>query len=146
LRGEQQMHLAGQADQPAFVGSLAGRALLVDMAKFGHAALLDAYHHLITKWHGAADFRLWAAVSCSAPQRVSQPYLDDLPSISGSHDLPFYAHMLETKLQRVFGGERLGGRSLVRYAADLGMLTARLNIIHALFLVVILTVFMATNS
>jgi cytosine/adenosine deaminase-related metal-dependent hydrolase len=42
--------------------------------------------------------------------------------------------MLETRLQRVFGQERLGGRSLVRYTADLGLLSDRMNIIHAIWI------------
>jgi 5-methylthioadenosine/S-adenosylhomocysteine deaminase len=43
--------------------------------------------------------------------------------------------MLETKLQRVLGLEqpRFGGRSLVRYAADLGILSERMNVIHAIW-------------
>ncbi len=43
--------------------------------------------------------------------------------------------MLETKLQRVLAREQLrfAGRSLVRYAADLGCLSERMNIIHAIW-------------
>ncbi len=40
--------------------------------------------------------------------------------------------MLETKLQRVFGEEH-HGRSLVRYMKDLGVLSERMNIIHAVW-------------
>jgi cytosine/adenosine deaminase-related metal-dependent hydrolase len=75
-----------------------------------------------------------AAVSISAPQRVTPEYFAELDDISRAHDLPFYAHMLETRLQRVFGQERLGGPSLVRYTADLGLLSDRMNIIHAIWI------------
>ena len=78
-------------------------------------ALLDRYAHLIDTWHGAAGGRIKAAVSCSAPQRVSPDYFVQLDELSLSHDLPFYAHMLETRLQRVYGEECLQGRSLVQY-------------------------------
>jgi 5-methylthioadenosine/S-adenosylhomocysteine deaminase len=101
--------------------------------EFGRAALLDAYRHLISVWHGFDNFRLRAAVSCSAPQRVTVEYFEALDDLSRSHGLPFYAHMLETKLQRIFGQQRLNGRSLVRYTADLGLLSARMNIIHAIW-------------
>jgi 5-methylthioadenosine/S-adenosylhomocysteine deaminase len=97
--------------------------------------LLAAYDHLISRWHGAADGRLTAAVSISAPQRVSVPYFEALDELSRAHHLPFYAHMLETRAQRVLGqvATRFGGRSLVRYTADLGLLSDRMNVIHAVW-------------
>ena len=75
-----------------------------------------------------------AAVSCSAPQRVTPAYFAALDDLSRTHDLPFYIHMLETKLQRVLGDEKFGGRSLIRYVHDLGFLSDRLNIIHAVWI------------
>lgn len=96
-------------------------------------ALLDSYAHLIDTWHGAAGGRIKAAVSCSAPQRVSPDYFVQLDELSLSHDLPFYAHMLETRLQRVYGEEFLQGRSLVQYTHDLGLLSDRMNVIHAIW-------------
>jgi 5-methylthioadenosine/S-adenosylhomocysteine deaminase len=100
---------------------------------FGADDLLAAYDHLISTWHGFDGGRLKAAVSCSAPQRVTVPYFEALDALSRRHDLPFYAHMLETKLQRVFGAEHFAGRSLVRYTADLGLISERMNIIHAIW-------------
>jgi cytosine/adenosine deaminase-related metal-dependent hydrolase len=95
--------------------------------------LLDLYGHLIERWHGAADGRLTAAVSCSAPQRVSQDYFAALSELSRRHDLPFNIHILETKLQRVLGEVKYG-KSLVRYVHDLGLLDERMMVIHAIWL------------
>ncbi|WP_144759217.1 amidohydrolase family protein [Curtobacterium sp. 9128] len=100
--------------------------------------LLAAYDHLIGRWHGAAGGRLSAAVSISAPQRVSPEYWGALDDLSRTHDLPVFAHMLETRTQRALsapgsGQERFVGRSLVRYAADLGLLHDRVNVIHAVW-------------
>lgn len=95
--------------------------------------LLELYEHLISRWHGAADGRIKAAVSCSAPQRVSPDYFVQLDDLSLRHDLPFYAHMLETRLQRVYGEECLNGRSLVEYTHELGLLSDRMNVIHAIW-------------
>jgi cytosine/adenosine deaminase-related metal-dependent hydrolase len=95
--------------------------------------LLDLYAHLITRWHGAEDGRIGAAVSCSAPQRVSPAYFAALDALSREHGLPILAHMLETKLQRVLGEEKFGGRSLVRYTHDLGLLSERMQVIHAIW-------------
>ena len=75
--------------------------------------LLACYRHLISRWHGAQDGRLLAAVSCSAPQRVTPGYFRSLDALSREHGLAFYAHVLETKLQRVLGEEKFGGRSLI---------------------------------
>ena len=88
------------------------------------AQLLEAYDHLIGTWHGAADGRLRAAVSISAPQRVSLEYFAALDDLAERHGLPLYAHMLETKVQRTLMTEqpRFAGRSLVQYTADLGLL------------------------
>jgi cytosine/adenosine deaminase-related metal-dependent hydrolase len=96
--------------------------------------LMDCYRHLLTTWHGRAQGRLRAAVSCSAPQRVTRSYFHALDDLSRRHDLPFYVHVLETKLQRVLGEERFGGRSLIRYVHDERMLSDRLNIIHGIWI------------
>ncbi|MEU4242430.1 amidohydrolase family protein [Actinoplanes sp. NPDC026619] len=97
------------------------------------ADLLARYDHLISRWHGAEGGRLGAAVSISAPQRVSPDYFAALDDLSRRHRLPFYAHMLETKVQRTLAAEKHGGRSLVRYTADLGLLSDRMNVIHAVW-------------
>jgi 5-methylthioadenosine/S-adenosylhomocysteine deaminase len=94
--------------------------------------LLELYRHLIGTWEGAADGRLGAALSCSAPQRVTVPYLQALSSMSESKALPFNIHMLETKLQRVLGDEKYG-RSLVRYTADQGALGPHTVAIHGIW-------------
>ena len=121
-----------------FLADLLPDAMREELARppaFGKTALLAAYDHLIGTWHGYDGGRLRAAVSCSAPQRVSPDYFAALDDISQAHGLPFYAHMLETKLQRVLATEqpRFTGRSLVRYTADLGLLSARMNVIHAIW-------------
>jgi 5-methylthioadenosine/S-adenosylhomocysteine deaminase len=94
--------------------------------------LLDLYGHLIERWHHADDGRLAAAVSCSAPQRVTIDYLGALAELSRRRDLPFNLHLLETKLQRVLGEEKYQ-KSLVRYVADLGVLDERMQVIHAIW-------------
>jgi cytosine/adenosine deaminase-related metal-dependent hydrolase len=97
------------------------------------ADLLDLNGHLIDRWHGAAGGRLAAAVSCSAPQRVTPDYFAALSALSKRHDLPFNVHVLETKLQRVLGEEKYG-KSLVRYVHDLGLLDERMMVIHAIWI------------
>ncbi|WP_282343945.1 amidohydrolase family protein [Pseudomonas sp. PS02288] len=94
--------------------------------------LLALYDYLLQRWHGAEDGRLGAAVSCSAPQRVTADYLQALGALSRRHGLPFNIHVLETKLQRVLGEEKYG-KSLVRYLADQNILDPLCQIIHAIW-------------
>lgn len=101
-------------------------------APMDSAGLLACYRHLIERWHGTAGGRLRAAVSCSAPQRVTVDYFRALDALSREHHLPFFVHVLETKLQRVLGEEKFGG-SLVRYVDELGLLSDRMNIIHSVW-------------
>jgi cytosine/adenosine deaminase-related metal-dependent hydrolase len=94
--------------------------------------LMECYAHLVGTWHGAADGRLSAAVSCSAPHRVTPDYFARLSELSRERDLPFFVHILETKTQRVFGEEKLG-KSLARHVHDLGLLDERMLVIHAIW-------------
>lgn len=94
--------------------------------------MLAHYDYLIDRWHGAADGRIAAAVSCSAPQRATPDYLRALHGLSRRHDLPFFCHILETKLQRVLGEDRFG-MSLVRHVDSLGIVDERMQVIHAVW-------------
>ena len=111
------------------------RALLDAPAPAPAAQLLEMVEHLVGIWHGAGQGRVSAAVSVSAPQRVSPGYFAALDDIAVRHGLPLYAHLLETKVQRTLADEqpRFAGRSLVGYTADLGLLGAHTNVIHAVW-------------
>ena len=127
-----------ELDKLPFLHDLLPASMRAELARppdHGPQHLLHCYSHLISRWHGAASGRLSAAVSCSAPQRVSPEYFGALDDLSRKYSIPFYAHMLETKLQRVLAAEqpRFAGRSLVRYTADLGLLSSRMNVIHAIW-------------
>ncbi len=111
------------------------RAALQRPSPISRHDLLENYHHLISNWHGSCDGRLTAAVSVSAPQRVSVEYFEALDDLSRRHRIPIFAHMLETKVQRVLATEqpRFNGRSLVEYTDHLGLLSDRMNVIHAVW-------------
>jgi 5-methylthioadenosine/S-adenosylhomocysteine deaminase len=96
------------------------------------STLLEIYEYFVSKWHGAANGRLTAATSVSAPQRVSVSYFEALNELSRRHSIPIFAHVLETKVQRALAveNEERFGRSLVQYIADRGLLSDRMNMIH----------------
>jgi 5-methylthioadenosine/S-adenosylhomocysteine deaminase len=127
-----------EADKLPFLAGLAPDELQAAVhapAPMPRAELLEMYEYLFSTWHGAAGGRLTAAVSISAPQRVSVEYFQALDELSRRHQVPLYAHLLETKTQRVLTGaqSRFAGRSLVAYTADLGLLNERTNVIHAVW-------------
>lgn len=126
-----------EIDKLPFLGDIVPadlRAELAAPAAMSEADLLSAYGRFISRWDGTAGGRIRTAVSISAPQRVSPDYFTALDDLSRLHGLPFFAHMLETKLQRVLGHTRFNGRSLVRLTADLGLLSNRMNLIHGIWI------------
>ncbi len=130
-----QPNVAEHEKYPFLAGLLpeAERIAMDDAPRQSSAELLALYAHLIERWHGKAGGRLSAAVSCSAPQRVTRDYFAALSDLSRRHDLPFNIHILETKLQRVLGEVKYG-KSLVRYVHDLGLLDERMMVIHAIWI------------
>jgi 5-methylthioadenosine/S-adenosylhomocysteine deaminase len=94
--------------------------------------LLELYQYLIDKWHNTSGGRVRAGASISTPHRVKVDYFAALSDMSKKYDIPFNMHILETKLQRVFG-EIKYGKSLVRYTNDLGFLDERVIVIHAIW-------------
>ena len=119
-----------------FLGELltdAQRAAMDAAPRQSGEELLALYRHLISRWHGAAHGRLAAAVSCSAPQRVTPEYFAALSGLSRAHDLPFNIHILETRLQRVLG-EMHHGHSLVRHVHEMDLLDERMMVIHAIWI------------
>jgi cytosine/adenosine deaminase-related metal-dependent hydrolase len=137
------MRAAVTLDQPnvveyekyPFLGDLLPAAVRERMAgapRMSDAELKDAYDEFIARWHGTDGGRVGCAVSCSAPQRVTPAHLRALSELSARHRIPHNMHILETRLQRVLGDEKLGG-SLVRYVHDQGVLDERAMVIHSIW-------------
>lgn len=112
---------------PALRGRMDNVRLMPD------AELLAHYDRFIGAWHGKAGGRLRCAVSCSAPQRVTPTYFKALGQLARECDIPYNMHILETRLQRVLGQEKFG-KSLVRYAHDMGVLNEQAMVIHAVWI------------
>jgi cytosine/adenosine deaminase-related metal-dependent hydrolase len=98
----------------------------------GSDELMDLYAWFHHRWHGAATGRLRIGVANSAPQRVTPDHFRRLSSFGREHDLPFTVHVLETRLQRVFGQE-VWGESLVQHMHRLGLLDRRMLVVHAIW-------------
>lgn len=97
------------------------------------ATLLALFERHYAKWHGQSDGRLGLALGPCAPQRCSPDLLKALNRIATERDLAMHMHVLETKTQAITG-QVLFGKTLVRHLDDLGLLTERLTMNHAIWL------------
>jgi cytosine/adenosine deaminase-related metal-dependent hydrolase len=109
------------------------RTKMRDAPRQSEETLVGMNAHLIRRWHDSHDGRIRAAVSCSAPHRVTDGYLEALNRLSLDHRLPFNMHVLETRVQRVYGDTVLR-RSLVQFAHERGILHDLSVVIHAIWI------------
>ncbi|MEM8550781.1 MAG: amidohydrolase [Pseudomonadota bacterium] len=89
------------------------------------------YKTLRERWHGKDGIRI--ILGPCGPQRCSVPLLEEVAALSEDQDIPIHCHVLETKTQAVTGQEKYG-RTLVQFLEDVGCLTHRLTINHAIWL------------
>ena len=80
--------------------------------------------------------RLHWALSPSGPQRCSTPLLEGIARLSDRYKLPVFTQVYETRalLAKARAHYPDHGGSLVRYMADLGLLTARTNLAHSIYI------------
>ncbi len=74
-----------------------------------------------------------AAVGPSGPQRCSDDLLVAAADLSARRGLVLHMHVLETQVQRAMGLQ-LYGRPMLAHLHDLGLLTPRTNLVHAVWL------------
>jgi 5-methylthioadenosine/S-adenosylhomocysteine deaminase len=91
--------------------------------------LVDA---LRERWHGVDD-RLMIGLGPSGPQRCSDRQLELSAEYAARHDLHIHIHTLETKMQAVTG-RMLYGTTIVEHLAELGFLSPRVSLNHAIWL------------
>jgi 5-methylthioadenosine/S-adenosylhomocysteine deaminase len=72
-------------------------------------------------------------VAPSAPQRCTPELLQQSAELAKTHDTAFHIHLLETRLQAL-AGKVFFGKSLVDYLNDLGVLTSRTTLAHAIWI------------
>lgn len=68
----------------------------------------------------------------SGPQRCSPELFAACGDLADRHDTGLHTHLLETRAQQRFAGERYG-RSMVTYLADLGVLSRRFSGAHGVW-------------
>ncbi|MBB5751848.1 amidohydrolase family protein [Prosthecomicrobium pneumaticum] len=97
----------------------------------GRADQIALFEELRALWHGRDNMRI--ILGPCGPQRCSAALLEEVAALSESLDLPIHCHVLETKTQAVTGAEKYG-RTLVQYLKDVGCMTHRLTMNHAIWL------------
>ena len=92
---------------------------------------LDFARALHARWSGSGS-RINCSINPSAPQRCTDKFLGDLWTLAEQLNIPFFTHVLETKVQAVTG-RVFYGQSIVGHLDDLGLLTPRTNLIHGVW-------------
>jgi 5-methylthioadenosine/S-adenosylhomocysteine deaminase len=92
-------------------------------------ALFERHHR---SWQGHAG-RLRIIPAPSGPQRCSDDLLRAAAELSARYELPVHTHVLESKTQAVTG-QVFYGKTLVEHLDDVGMLTPRFTMNHAIWL------------
>lgn len=84
------------------------------------------------RWDGVEN-RLAIGLGPSGPQRCSDRELEMSAAYAESHDLRIHIHTLETKMQ-AYTGHRMYGATIVEHLHDLGFLSPRVSLNHAVWL------------
>ncbi len=93
---------------------------------------LDYATEAVRRFHGQAG-RLRYVIAPSGPQRCTDDLLAASAEFADRHDTAYHMHVLETKVQMVTGTE-LYGKSLVAHLNDVGALSRRLTMAHAIWI------------
>ena len=86
----------------------------------------------VRRFHNRAG-RLRYVVAPSGPQRCTDDLLAAAAEFADNHDTAYHMHVLETKVQMVTGRE-LYGKSLVAHLHDIGAISRRLTMAHAIWI------------
>jgi cytosine/adenosine deaminase-related metal-dependent hydrolase len=84
------------------------------------------------RWHGLDD-RIALGLGPSGPQRCSDRELEMTADYAARHDLRIHIHTLETKMQ-AYTGPLYYGKTIVEHLHDLGFLSPRVSLNHAIWL------------
>lgn len=120
------------ATMPLSAEDLAG----ADIAAYGSRPTLPWREQIGIAEDFAAGWsagRVSAAVGPSGPQRCSDALLIAAADLSARRDLVLHMHVLETQVQREMG-LLLYGRPMLAHLDELGILTRRTNLVHAVWL------------
>jgi 5-methylthioadenosine/S-adenosylhomocysteine deaminase len=77
--------------------------------------------------------RIRLGIAPTIPLHCSDRFLQSCAALSAAFDLPMQTHLAESQVQAVLGAQRYG-RSLVAHLDQLGVLSERLSVAHAIWI------------
>lgn len=92
--------------------------------------IAEAFHR---RWDGAGGGRIRVGIGPSGPQRCSNEMLHLCADFSARHGSLLHTHVLETRVQREMA-HRLYGKGMIPHLSEIGLLTPRTNLVHAIWL------------
>lgn len=90
------------------------------------------YQQLLCDGQYKNNCKIKILVGPNAPQRCSSEMLKVCKKLSQENDLSVHTHLLETKIQRVVGEEKLSG--ILNFLKEHGLLNSKLSVAHAVWL------------
>jgi cytosine/adenosine deaminase-related metal-dependent hydrolase len=111
------------------------RAQLTDRHHADHLTVRSAADALalckmaIQRWHGYKGL-ITVSVGPSALTRCSEEFLVQAGELARTQAVPFYLHLLETRLQMLDCQQRYGGNT-AEYLSSIGLLGPRTSLVHA---------------
>jgi 5-methylthioadenosine/S-adenosylhomocysteine deaminase len=93
---------------------------------------IELFEDVFARWHGRRE-RIRIIIAPCGPQRCSDALLREIDGLSARHGIPIHSHTLETRLQAVHSRMRWD-KTAVAHFDDLGLLTPRLTLVHAIWL------------
>lgn len=93
---------------------------------------IDLFEQAYADWHGVDDL-IRIILAPVGPQWCSTKLLEAVTAVSIEKDLPVHMHCLETKTQAITA-QYLYGKPVIEYLQDIGFLTPRVTLNHAIWL------------
>jgi cytosine/adenosine deaminase-related metal-dependent hydrolase len=128
------------ADDGQFIASLspaeqaAVRAVMPARYETPEEQLESSYTTLREKWHGSADGRIEIQLAPANLQWCGEELLRATAEISARDGVGIHLHLSETPYQEVYAAQRSGGRTAVGFLHELGLLSPRLTLGHAVWI------------
>ncbi|MDX2228923.1 MAG: amidohydrolase [Leptolyngbyaceae cyanobacterium bins.349] len=93
---------------------------------------IELFEQAYAQWHGLDDL-IRIILGPVGPQWCSTELLQAVTERSITHNVPVHMHCLETKTQAVMA-QKLYGKPAIEYLQDIGFLTPRVTLNHAIWL------------
>jgi 5-methylthioadenosine/S-adenosylhomocysteine deaminase len=109
------------------------REPLQEMKAAPTGAMLQLTEEGIRRWNGAADGRIRVGIAPTIPGQCSDEFLKGCVRLTREYGVGVHTHLVETKIQAVFGHRRWG-ETVPAHLAEIGLLNSKFVGAHGVWL------------